>query len=64
MILIESYKREGDKVKMWGGDPGQLAIGLANMEVMRELEQVARFSRGGCDADVGEAVGIYSIRTW
>ena len=64
MFVIEFYKRQGDKIKMWGGDNGWLATGLANAEVMRELEQVARFLRGGRDADVGEVVGIYGIRTW
>ena len=73
MILIEFHKREGDKIKMWGGDPGWLATDLANAEIMRKLgaphpsvgaEQIARCVRGERDADVGKVVGKYGIGKW
>ena len=73
MILIEYHKREGDKIKMWGGDPGWLATDLANAETMRKLgaphpsvgaEQIARCVKGERDADVGKVVGRYGVGKW
>ena len=73
MILIEFHKREGDKIKMWGGDPGWLATDLANAEMMRKLgarhpsvgaEQVARCVKGERDADAGKVFDKNGIGKW
>ena len=73
MTLIKFQKREGDKIKMWGGETGWLATDLANAEMMRKvgaphlsvwLEQIASCVKGERDADVGKILDKYGIRMW
>ena len=73
MTLIKFQKREGDKIKMWGGETGWLATDLANTEMMRKvgashlsiwLEQIASCVKGERDADVGKILDKYGIRMW
>ena len=68
MMLIKFYKRQGDKIKMWGGDPGLLATGSAHAEMMRELGAslpLAGVERIGRDhANVVEVVGNWGMGKW
>lgn len=73
MILIEFHKREGDKMKVWGGDADWLATNMANAEMMRKLgaphpsvgaKQISRCVVGEHDANFGNFVGKYGIGKW
>ena len=73
MIMVEYNKREGQHIKMWGGDPGWLATDLANKEMMQKLgaphpsvggNEIARCIKGERDEDVGKVVGKYGIQKW
>ncbi|RMD40867.1 hypothetical protein DV735_g4274, partial [Chaetothyriales sp. CBS 134920] len=73
MILVEFNKREGQHIKMWGGDPGWLATDLADKALMEKLgaphasvggNEIARCIKGERDADVGKVVGKYGIQKW
>ncbi len=73
MILIELHKREGNKIKMWGADPGWLATDLDGLKMIRQLEapyppggaeQIARCVKGERDADVGKVVVKDGIVKW
>ncbi|MCJ1399849.1 hypothetical protein MMC11_003052 [Xylographa trunciseda] len=71
--MVEYHKREGQHIKMWGGDPGWLATDLANKEAMQKLG-APHTSVGGnemtgiikCerDEDVGKVVGRYGAQKW
>lgn len=73
MIMVEYNKREGQDIKIWGGDPGWLATDLANKEVMEKLgaphpsvggNEIARCIKGERDEDVGKVVGKYGVQKW
>ena len=72
-MIFEFPKREGDKIKMWGGDTDWLATDFANAEMIRKLgaphpsvraKQVASRVEGERDADVGKDVDKYGIGKW
>ena len=73
MIFFEFHKREGDKIKMWGGDTDWLATDSANAEMISKLgaphplmraKQVASHAKGERDADVGKDVDKYGVGSW
>ena len=73
VILIEFHKREGDKIKMWGGDRDSLSTDLANAQIRRklgtphpsdEIEQSTRCVSGERGADIGKFVNNYAIGNW